>query len=437
MGLGVDVLMVQKIPMAMSFRRRLSAKEPFVAVKNRFVEKNPVLSDDGPAFIQRPALNFWKAVGQGPIRNIHQQPGAFNDDAFAASYDTLYRLDRTNGLNGGNVAIFTGLVGADEGSYVPMCVTGDIGGGEIPPRLFFCDGAALYAYSESGWAMATLTVSGAISDGDVVEIGGIYYRMSNGSLDSGSPDGSSGAPWRVLSTGTTLQALTRLYHAINDAGTPGTDYSTALTPHPTVASSFASATQVRVRAKATGIAGNGISTTETGANMAWGGSATAGGENPGTIQIPVPEEVGVLDVACLNNFIFVVPAQGEGLNGRFYWIEPGELEIDPLNFATAERSADAINSIRVFNDQFWLMGQNSTEVWYMTGDPDVPVQRLQGVVFDRGVHQGTAVQVKDAIIAVDSFGGVFMIQNGEKRISTPDIEEVLRRAITCQNALDL
>lgn len=428
---------MQKIPLAMSFRRRLAASEPFVAVKNRLVEKNPVLNE-GPAFIQRPGLNFWAEVGQGPIRNIHQQPGAFNDDAFAVSYDTLYRLDRTNGLNGGNQPIFNGLAGADEGAYVPMTVTGDIGGGEIPPRLFFCDGAGLYAYSEEGWATATLTASGAISDGDTVEIGGIYYRFSTGSLDTGPPDGSMSTPWRVLSTGTLIQVLTRLYWAINaSGGTPGTDYSTDIVEHPTVAGSFANASQVRIRAKASGIAGNGITTTETGANLAWGSGATAGGESAGTIQIPVPDEVGVIDVATLNNFVFVVPAQGEGLNGRFYWIEPGELTIDPLNFATAERSADAINSIRVFNDQFWLMGQNSTEVWYMTGDPDVPVQRLQGVVFDRGIQQGTAVQVKDSIVAVDSFGGVFVIQNGEKRISTPDIEEVLRRAITKQNALNL
>lgn len=428
---------MKKIPMAMSFRRRLSAKEPFVAVKNRLVEKNPVLSDDGPAFIQRPGLNFWAEVGVGPIRNVHQQPGAFNDDAFAVSYDELYRLDRTNGLNGGNVSIFNGLAGADEGGAVPMTVTGDIGGGEIPPRLFFCDGAGLYAYSEEGWATGTLTAT-AVADGDVVEIGGVYYQFTTGSVDSGTPAGTSGSPWLVLATGTLIQVLTRLYWAINvGGGTPGTDYSTATVEHPTVVGSFANATQVRIRAKASGVAGNGISTTETGADMAWGAAATAGGDSAGVIQIPVPDEVGVIDVTSLNNFVFVVPAQGEGLNGRFYWIEPGELTIDPLNFATAERSADAINSIRVFNDQFWLMGQNSTEVWYMTGDPDVPVQRLQGVVFDRGIHQGTAVQVKDSIVAVDSFGGVFVIQNGEKRVSTPAIEEVLRRAIARQNALSI
>jgi hypothetical protein len=423
---------MKKIPLATSNRRRAAAKEPFVALKNRFVEANPVLSDNGPAYIQRPALSYWTSIGMGPIRAINQQPGAFNDDAFAVSYDQMFRLDRTNGLNGGNRAIYSGLAGADEGAAVNSTFTGDIG--EITPRFYFCDGNALFCYTEDGFATGTLNAS-SVADGDVVQIGGVYYRLSSGSLDSGAPAGTAGNPWRVLSTGTIIQVFTRLYNAINATGEPGTDYSTALVdPHPTVTGTFASATQMRIRANAEGLFGNGISTTETGANMAWGAATTTGGGDEGVIPIPTPEGVGVIDVVSLNNFVVVIPAQGEGLNGRFYWVEPGELTIDPLNFATAERSADPINSARVFGDQLWNMGQNSTEPWYLTGNLDAPFQRLQGVVFDRGVHQGTAVQVKGSICLVDSFGGVFMIQGGEKRISTPDIEEVLRKAIAKQNA---
>jgi hypothetical protein len=427
--------MVQKIPLALSNRQRPAAAQASIIMRNRFVEKNPVLSDAGPAFVQRPALNYWTTVGDGPIRNIFQQPGAFNDDAFAASYDELYRLDRTTGDGSGNYVVYSGLGGADANAFVPMCATGDIG--TIKPRLFFCDGAGLFAYTEDSFATGVLTGSAAPSDGDVVQIDGVYYRFSSGTLDAGAPAGTAGNPWRVLSTGTLAQALSRLYKAINATGAAGTDYSTALVAHTTVVATGTSTTTLTIRAVASGATGNGLSTTETGANLSWGGATTAGGGSEGVVQVPMPEDVGVLDVATLNNFVFVVPAQGEGLNGRFYWIEPGELTIDPLNFATAERSADPITSIKVFNDQFWLMGQNTTEVWYMTGDAAVPVQRLQGVVFDRGIFQGTAVQVKDSIVLVDSFGGVFQLKNGEQRISSPDIEEHIRKAIAYQNALAL
>lgn len=423
---------MRPVPFAASNRRRTAAKEPFIGMRNRFVEPNPVLSDDRPASIQRPSLNYWTTIGQGSIRAFHQQPGAFNDDAFAVSYDAMYRLDRTNGLNDGNRVIYQGLAGADEGATINGCFTGDIG--TIRPRFFFCDGSTLLMYTEDGFATALLTVS-AVANNDVVEIGGVYYKFTTGSVDAGAPAGTVGNPWLVLGTGTVIQCTTRLLHAINADGEAGVDYSTAVTIHPTVAGTFASATQMRVRARAQGSAGNGITTTETGAGMSWGAGSTAGGGTEGVINIPMPEDVGCMDVVSLNSFVVAIPAQGEGLNGRFYWLEPGETTINPLNFATAERSADPILSARVFGDQLWLMGQNSTETWFMSGDPEFPFQRLQGVVFDRGVHQGTAVQVKSSIYLVDSFGGVFAIEGGERRVSTPDIEEVLRAAIAKQNAL--
>lgn len=427
----MGVAVVRNIPLAVSNRRREAAREAFIALKNRFVESNPVLAD-GPAFIQRPALNYWTTIGLGSIRAINQQPGAFNDDAFAVSYDSMYRLDRTNGLNDGNRVIYQGLLGADEGSTVNSCFTGDIG--TIKPRFFFCDGASLIMYTEDGFATGLLNVT-AIANNDVVQIGGVYYKFTNGSVDAGTPAGTLADPWLVLQTGTVIQQTTRLFHAINADGDAGVDYSTATTAHLTAMATFASASQMRIRARAQGNAGNGISTTETGANMAWGAATTTGGGTEGVINIPTPEGVGVIDVVSINNFVVLIPAQGEGLNGRFYWLQPGELTIDPLDFATAERSADPINSVRVFGDQLWLMGQNSTEVWFMPGDPDTPFQRLQGVVFDRGVHQGTAVQVKSSIFLVDSFGGVFAIEGGERRVSTPDIEDVLRKAIAKQNTL--
>jgi hypothetical protein len=89
----------------------------------------------------------------------------------------------------------------------------------------------------------------------------------------------------------------------------------------------------------------------------------------------------------------------------------------------------------VFNDQFWLCGQTTVEVWYPTTDTAAPMQRMQGVVIDRGVFPGTAVKVKDLMIIVDQDGGVFAVKGGEQRISTPDIEERIRKSISKQNML--
>jgi hypothetical protein len=88
----------------------------------------------------------------------------------------------------------------------------------------------------------------------------------------------------------------------------------------------------------------------------------------------------------------------------------------------------------VFGDQFWLPGSNTTEVWYFTGNIDSPVLRLQGVTFDRGTIEGTAVQVKESMIITDSDGGVFQIAGGLERISNPAIEERIRKAIAYEAA---
>lgn len=397
-------------------------------MRNRFVEPNPVLNDDNPAYVARPGLRYWQTIGEGPIRATYSAPGAFDDDLFVVSYNHLYRVSRRFGTADG---VFPGLIGGDTNAAVRFAATGDVG--TIAPRLWFCDGGALYLYMDDGFAQGFLTAT-AIADGDTLRIGSMYYRWSSGSLDSGAPAGTAGNPWRVLIDVSIIGSFTNMFKAINNTGINGTDYSTAVTENTEAIATSATAVALRVRARDDGVAGNAVVTTETGANMNWGGATMLGGGDPGVVQVPTPEDVGVLDVAVINNFVIVIPAQGEGINGRFYWILPGETSIDPLNYATAERSPDPIFQCVVFGDQFWLPGQSTTEVFFMTGDVDVPVQRLQGVVFDRGTLPGTAIQVGDRMVVIDQHGAVVAIQGGQKIISPPDIAERIRKANNFSNA---
>ncbi len=417
-----------KIPLATTDYRRAVAKEPDVLLRNRFVEMNPVLSDASPSYIARPGLRYWQTVGAGPIRAIFSQPGAFDNDLFVVSFNSLYRIASATGTA---ALIFAALNGGLERTTVRLASTGDVG--TITPHLWIADGTSLFMYTESGYATGTLTATGNPADGAVVVLGTMYYRLSSGTLDAGAPAGTSGNPWRVLIAGTAALTLANLDKAINASGTAGTDYSTALVANNLADATAVAATTISVRALAEGTGGNSVVTTETSAVLSWGGTTLANGGTASVITVDVPDGVGVIDVGVINNFVIVVPAQGEGINGRFYWINPGEIEIDPLDYATAERSADPIYQCVVFNDQFWLPGQNTTEVWFMSGDPDAPVQRLQGIVFDRGTISGTALQIKDFMVMIDSDGGVFKIQGGESRISTPDIAERLRTAFNAQN----
>jgi len=299
----------------------------------------------------------------------------------------------------------------------------------VPDYLFIADGGVLWVYMEDGAAIGHLSRSDVISNSEQVVIDGVYYTWTNGSVDTGSPAGTSGNPWLVALGASSAIALQNLFNAINGTGTPGTTYSTALTTHPTVAGYAYSTTDLYISARTPGSAGNAITTTETGTYLAWDSGTLTGGGSSSLRAVAVPGDLGAISVAHINSYIIVVPIQTEGYQGQFYWINPGEITIDPLDFATAERSPDAVNQVIVFSDRFWLCGQTTTEPWITTGNISAPMARFSGVLYDRGTWAGTAVKVKDSMIVVDEDGAVFQIAGGLKRISRPDIEERIRNAI--------
>lgn len=416
------------IPLGTSDYKRNVAKEARIILRNRNFEKNPSLSPEGSALLARPGMKRYISVGEGPIRAVYNQPGSFDNAAFVVSYSNLYQVE----TDGTSTLISDDIFGTSLNDSVSMAATAPIGD-DVPEYLFVADGQLLWVYLEDGFAQGTLSATGAIANGDKIKIDTTYYQWTSGSVDAGTPAGTTGNPWLVALGASNSDALDNMRAAINDTGTPGTTYSTALTAHTTVECTLTTATTLVVKAKTPGATGNTIATTvESGANIAWGAATLAGGGSPSFTQVVTPDDIGMISVGYVGSYVICVPAQGQNINGRFYWIEPGETTIDPLNFATAERAPDPIYGVVVFGDQFWLPGQSTTEVWYVTGDPAAPMARLQGVSFDRGTWQGTALQVKDSMIIVDSDGGVFQFKGGSTRISTPDIEERIRKAIAAQ-----
>jgi len=411
------------VPLSRSDYFRGVAKEARIRTKNRYFEQNPVLNEEPSALIARPGLRRWLQVGQGPIRGLYSQTGSFNDALFVVSYDQLYRVDKDE-----TTTLIGTVPSASLRGFVSMAATSNIG--ETPAYLFVAAGDALMCYIENGYAFGT--ISGTPANNDVVRVDLMYYQFTNGSVDGGTPAGTVANPWRVALGGAASISWQNLADAFAATGTPGTTYSTALTQNPVITVQQVTSTEITVRAAIIGLTGNSIITTETGGAIAWTSGTLTGGGDPSWFQVPTPDDVGIISVGYVASHVVCVPAQGQGINGRFFWIDPGETTIDPLDFATAERAPDPISGVVVFGDQFWLPGSNTTEAWYFTGDDDTPVRRMQGVVFDRGAWEGTAVQVKDSMIIVDNEGGVFQIAGGAKRISRPDVEERIRKAIQYQ-----
>ena len=422
---------------------RASSQEADLRLKNRFLEQNPSLHGKGAA-IARPGMRYWATVGTGPIRKLFQQPGAFDDDAFAASGTKLYRLDRQGDPLGGvlNTEIWDRLSTTAKLPVI-MAVTGQVG--SIQPKLWFSDGLRLCYYTEDLPAKVVATFTTAVpADGGTFNIDGVYYvwEATQGDLNTGSPAGTLANPWKVWTGGSALAAATALYSAMQGLTGAGSSYSTATTPHPTAfasppyyTTSSGDNCTVDIWHRTEGSAGNGAVVAEASSNFSFSAGTMTGGAGTGVVTVPTPGGWSPIDITSLNGYLIVVPKQYESINGRFYWVAPGSNQIDQLDYATAERLPDAITDSNVFNGNLWLMGNSVTEAWYATGDQDTPFAPLQGVVFERGVHEHTAVEIRNAIVTVDTTGGVWAIGSGSERISNPAIEERIRAAINRQRTL--
>lgn len=412
------------VPLGRADYHRSVAKEARVQTRNRYFEANPVLTGTKTAMIARPALRRWLSVGEGPIRGIYSQPGSFNGALFVVSGSSWYRIDRD-----ATVTLITPNLFAGTGA-VSMAATGTIG--DVPEMLWLADGGNLWLYM--GSAFAEGTISGSAANGDKVQIGTVWYQFTTGSVDAGTHDGTNANPYLVKKSLLDRDTWQSFAYAVTGNGGPGDDYSTGLQANTSAQTIAVGVNSVTVRANIAGVLGNDVATTETGAAMAWTAATLTGGGQPLAQTVDTPGDVAPISVGYCSSYIIVIPAQGAGINGRFWWIAPGETTIDPLDYATAERAPDPVFAVVVFGDQFWLPGSNTTEVWYFTGNADSPVLRLQGITFDRGTWEGAAIQVKESMVIVDSDGGVFQISGGLKRISTPDIEERIHAAIAAQAA---
>ena len=86
-------------------------------------------------------------------------------------------------------------------------------------------------------------------------------------------------------------------------------------------------------------------------------------------------------VAFINSY-FV--DQVSNISGEFVWSEPGTATIGALNFATAEADGDPLRRVIEHQQELWLFGEKSAEIWGTTGNADSAFQRLSASI-ERGL----------------------------------------------------
>lgn len=408
------------VPLGVGAYKRTYGQEPEIELLNRFFEQTPTNQVEGSVLLARPGDTYFVGAGSGRPRWIGHQPGTFSGDLFFVIGETLYRYDGTNSP----IAINGTIQGTGKPSVTFV-------GGPGYEHLFIADGVTLQYYDGIAAATGTLTVAGgSIVDTDTVELDGIYYAWTSGSVDAGTPAGTMADPWLVDLGASDTDALANMVLALNATGTAGTTYSTSLTAHLTVEGVQSDATTMDVRARTRGTSGNSISTTETGANISWGAATLEGGGAQALNGVVTPDDVGIVSLATLASFVLAAVSQSQ----RVYYIRPGEVTIDALDFFEAESEPDEIIEMLRVGDVVWIFGQSSTEAWYATGDPSGidPFAPQQGLAFSQGALEGSSVAIRTQVVTIAEDGVVYEIVGGPRRISNNGIEERIRLARKAQ-----
>jgi hypothetical protein len=78
-----------------------------------------------------------------------------------------------------------------------------------------------------------------------------------------------------------------------------------------------------------------------------------------------------------------------------------------LDFATAEAASDNIVGLGTTQQNIWLLGTQSVEIYYASGNPDFPFDRVPGAIIDIGCASiASIVEVQGYIYWLTNFGTI-------------------------------
>jgi hypothetical protein len=108
------------------------------------------------------------------------------------------------------------------------------------------------------------------------------------------------------------------------------------------------------------------------------------------------------------------------------------LSYNALDFGSAEADPDKIVRPVVLNNQLFILGSETTEVFRNVGGSGFPFQRVSGFVFDKGCAAPFSVEKSDNSFFMlggghNEFNSVWLFTgNGYQKISTPAIDNLIR-----------
>ncbi len=94
------------------------------------------------------------------------------------------------------------------------------------------------------------------------------------------------------------------------------------------------------------------------------------------------------------------------------------------DFATAEGSPDDLKGVISDTRELWLFGDNTTEVWWNSGDSNFPFERYQGAYIEKGCAASYSIAKMNNVVfwLADDLSVYMAIGFKEQQISQPGID---------------
>jgi len=114
--------------------------------------------------------------------------------------------------------------------------------------------------------------------------------------------------------------------------------------------------------------------------------------------------------------------------GQFFISDLLSVEIDALDFATAEGQPDPLLAVLSDHREVFMFGTQTIEVWYNSGAADFPFERNQGAFIEKGLGAAyTVAKQNNTVYFVGSDLMVYQLAGYiPQRISTHVVEESLK-----------
>lgn len=138
-------------------------------------------------------------------------------------------------------------------------------------------------------------------------------------------------------------------------------------------------------------------------------------------------------------FLLVKPGTGEFYVSPSEWV-PG-IAFDPLDIAKKTGYADNISSLVVMHREIWLVGIQTSEIWYDVGASDFAFQPMPGAFIEHGIAAKYSLAKYDISVfwlSQDLEGDCIVIRGTgyqAKRISTHAIENEIRQYSRIDDAI--